>query len=246
MKEEIMMAFAEIETHKILSPNSRFQALKVIEAVYLQEKHWILQPENEIPVNIAQSQQTSWFLALVDRQPAGVIRLGYDPPLVYSPEMGITLKQGVNLSKMAAECKMVDIGRFMIIPQYRKNTRIALKLMRAAIQEVVGRGYTHFITDVFETDSTSPLRFHTKILGFEVIGSHLRGELNCSSTRIILTLDILKAYQRLKKRKDRVYYEVTEGLRERLDAKLAERLYYEVTDNVRQPNLLNKLQIPVK
>jgi hypothetical protein len=241
-----MMAFTEIQTLKVISPNSRAQALKVIEAVYYQEKNWIAQPENEIPVNIAQSHQTSWFLALIDRQPAGVIRLAYDPALNYSPEMGVTLKQGVNLAQMASKCKLVDIGRFMIVPKYRKNIRIALKLMRVAIQEVVERGYTHFITDVFETDPTSPLRFHTKILGFEVIGSHLRGELNCSSTRIILTLDILQAYQRLKERKDRVYYEVTEGLRDRLDAALVEKPYYEALDSVRNQHLGAKLRLPAK
>lgn len=74
-----------------------------------------------------------------------------------------------------------------------------------------------------QTDPHSPLHFHTKILGFEVIGSHLHGELNCSSTRIILTLDILKAYQRLKERKNRIYQEVTAGIRDLLDRKLAER-----------------------
>jgi hypothetical protein len=240
------MAFAEIQTLKITTPNSRVQALKVIEAVYHQEKNWIANPEDEIPVNIAQSRQISWFLALIDQKPTGVIRLGYDPTLNYTPEMGVILKQGIDLAQLATEYRLVDIGRFMIIPAYRKNVRIALKLMRAAIQEVVGRGYTHFITDVFETDPTSPLRFHTKILGFEIIGSHLRGELNCSSTRIILTLDILQAYQRLKERKNRVYYEVTEGLRDRLDAKLAEKLYHEVMNSVHKSNLGVNLQLPAK
>ena len=52
----------------------------------------------------------------------------------------------------------------------------------------------------------------------------MRGELNCSSTRIILTLDILKAYQRLKFRKDKIYQELTEGIRELLDEKLEKHL----------------------
>jgi hypothetical protein len=45
--------------------------------------------------------------------------------------------------------------------------------------------------------------------------------LNCSLTRIILTLDILKAYQRLREKKNRIYWSLTEGIRGRLDRKLA-------------------------
>ncbi len=78
---------------------------------------------------------------------------------------------------------------------------VAIRLMGVAVKEVVERNYTHFITDVFEGEPNSPLKFHTRILGFEIIGSHLHGELNCSLTRIILTLDILKAYQRLREKR---------------------------------------------
>jgi hypothetical protein len=111
----------------------------------------------------------------------------------------------------------------MILPQYRSKILVALRLMRIAIKEVVERDYTHFITDVFEGEPHSPFRFHTRILGFEVIGTHLHGELNCSCTRIILTLDILKAYQRLKLSKNRIYWSLTEGIRDILDKKLAAR-----------------------
>lgn len=163
-------------------------------------------------------------MATVNDKPAGVIRLTYDPSLEFPPELEVTLNKDIDLTRMAQECKMVEISRFMILPEFRKNIRVALRLMRAATKEVVERGYTHFLTDVFETDPHSPLHFHTKVLGFEVIGSHLRGELNCSSTRIILTLDILKSYQRLKERKDKIYQEVTEGIRELLDERLAKQL----------------------
>ncbi len=218
------MAFSEINTVKVADAATRAQALQVIEQVYLKEKNWIRLPENEIPENIGESAKYSWFLASVNGQPAGVIRLVYDPSLVFPAELEVTLDSHVDLERMAREYKLVDIGRFMIVPGYRKNIRVVLKLMRAAIKEVVERGYTHFLTDVFESDPNSPLHFHTKILGFERIGSHLRGELNCSSTRIILTLDILKSYQRLKERKDKIYLEVTEGIRDLLDEKLAKRV----------------------
>jgi hypothetical protein len=213
-----------IKILKVVDEQTRTQAIEVITKVYLLEKNWISRPEDEIPAGIGSSRKYSWFLAAVNDEPAGVIRLTYDPSLEFPAELGVTLNQGIDLAKMAQECRMVEIGRFMILPQYRKNIRVALRLMRASIKEVVERGYTHFLTDVFENDPHSPLHFHTKILGFERIGSHIKGELNCSSTRIILTLDILKAYQRLKIGKNKIYQEVTEGIRELLDERLAKRL----------------------
>ena len=109
----------------------------------------------------------------------------------------------------------------MILPEYRKKILVAIRLMGSSVREVVERNYTHFITDVFEGEPHSPLKFHTRILGFEVIGKHLYGELNCSLTRIILTLDILKAYKRMKTRRSRVYAQLTEGIQGVLEAKLA-------------------------
>lgn len=97
---------------------------------------------------------------------------------------------------------------------------VALRLIRASIKEVVKRDYTHFITDVFEGEPHSPFKFHTQILGFEIIGTHLHGELNCSCTRIILTLDILKAYKKLKERNNKIYRYLTEGIQPILDKKL--------------------------
>ncbi|HBE78699.1 MAG TPA: GNAT family N-acetyltransferase [Firmicutes bacterium] len=213
-----------IKVMKVVNEEIRVQAIEVITKVYQLEKNWISMPESEISNDIGSSQEYSWFLAFVNNEPAGVIRLTYDPSLDFPAELGVTLNQGIDLDKMARECRMVEIGRFMILPQYRKNIRVALRLMRASIKEVVERGYSHFLTDVFETDPHSPLHFHTKVLGFERIGSHIRGELHCSSTRIILTLDILKSYQRLKVGKNKIYQEVTEGIRELLDEKLAKRL----------------------
>lgn len=212
---------ARIKTSKILDSETRAQAFEVIEQVYLKEKKWISSVEAEIPVDIASSTKYSWFLAIVNDRPAGVLRLYYDPPLEFPPDLKVTLYKDFDLKKIAETSRFVEIGRFMILPSQRKNILIALRLMRIAIQEVVERDYSHFITDVFENEPNSPFHFHTKILGFEVIGTHLHGELSCNLTRIILTLDILKAYQRLKERRNRVYLSLTEGFRDLLDKKLA-------------------------
>lgn len=211
---------SKITTEKVLDEASRQDALRVIEEVYLREKEWIRDSDTEIPHDMATSDRYSWFLARLNGEPAGVIRLVYDPPLEFPPELEVTLNQNVDLEKMARDCRIVDIGRFMILPKYRKKIKVVVRLMRAAIREVVERGYTHFLTDVFEGEPNSPLNFHTKILGFEVIGKHIHGELNCSCTRIILTLDILKAYRRVRDKKNSIYTQLTRGIRGLLDDRL--------------------------
>ena len=212
---------SRIQTVKVDDDDTRTKALQVIEQVYRQEKNWINSVETEIPAKINPDGRYSWFLATVNDQPAGVLRLFYNPPLELPAEFNVTLRQDIDLQEMAKNGRFVEIGRFMILPEYRKKMLVAIRLMGIAVKEVVERNYTHFITDVFQGEPNSPLQFHTRILGFEIIGSHLHGELNCSLTRIILTLDILKAYQRLRQKKNRIYWSLTEGIRGRLDRKLA-------------------------
>lgn len=211
---------SRIETRKVLDEETRSLALQVIEQVYHQEKNWIHAAEEEIPGGIGREDRYSWFLATVNDSPAGVIRLVYDPPLDLPPEYQVTLKQEIDLEDLARRGRFVDIGRFMILPEYRRKFLVAIRLMGIAVREVIERNYTHFITDVFEGEPHSPLNFHTRILGFEIIGSHLHGELNCSLTRIILTLDILKSYQRLKRQRKRLYANLTEGFRGLLEEKM--------------------------
>lgn len=214
------MSRSEITTTRIELPQDRAAAMEVIAAVYLAEKRWIASAEAEIPAVVAAESRTSWFLARVGDEPAGVIRLTYDPPLVAPPELQFRFEREIDLDRLAAECRVVDIGRFMILPRYRRRVAVALRLMRAALEEVVARGYTHLVTDVFENDPHSPLQFHTRVLGFERIATHRYGELACDSLRVVLMLDIAKSYRRLARSRNRVFREVAGGLSERFDALL--------------------------
>jgi len=206
-----------ITVSKVLSPHDRIEALGVIEEVFVREKQWMNFADDQIPESIAGNQQYSWFIARVGGRPAGVMRLHYDPPLELPDSCQMTFAPGIDLETLRGAGSYVEIGRFMIKPQFRRQYLVALRLMRTASAEVVERHYTHFITDVFEGEEHSPLNFHTRVLGFEVIGSHLFGELNCSSTRIILTLDIIKLYNRIKDSRNRMYQELAEGLRGKFD-----------------------------
>jgi hypothetical protein len=209
-----------VSARKVVDCKDREQALSVIESVYRNEKQWLRSSATEIPGDVAERRDQSWFLVAADSEPAGVIRLVYDPPLDLPAEYGMTLEPNVDLARLRRDGRFVDIGRFMIVPRYRRNIRVALKLMRAAIHEVVERGYTHFVTVVFEDDPHSPLKFHTRVLGFERIGTHRHGELACTSARIILILDIARAWQRLERRGNKVFRELGEGLRDRIEGHL--------------------------
>ncbi len=210
-----------ITVERVLSNGARKDAVEIIEQVFRKEKQWISVSQEQLPRALEENGCYSWFLAKVDGRPAGVLRLMYDPPLELPREYDVRLLPGVNIEKMKQEGRYVEIGRFMIRSEFRKNPRIALRLMRTATREVLERDYTHFITDVFEGEPNSPLNFHTRVLGFEMIGKHLFGDLNCSSTRIILTLDILKVYRRIRNSRSRVYSELTEDVRGILERKLA-------------------------
>jgi hypothetical protein len=209
-----------IDAHKVVTAADRDMALSVIEAVYRREKRWIADAASEVPADTAPLTDSSWFLVTVGGRPAGVIRLLYDPPLELPAELGVTLEAGVDLDALRRRGRFVDIGRFMIVPRYRRNIRAVLRLMRAAIIEVVERGYTHFLTSVFADDPHSPLGFHTRVLGFERIGSHRTGELACASMRVLMILDIARSYQRLKLRRNKVFRELGDGVRDIMEGRL--------------------------
>ncbi|ASQ90626.1 GNAT family N-acetyltransferase [Prosthecochloris sp. GSB1] len=210
-----------ITVNKVLRAEDRRAALEIVEQVFLREKQWISTVGEQLPEVLEENGRFSWFLARMDGEPAGVLRLLYDPVLELPGEYDVRLLPGVDVERMKRDGRYVEIGRFMIGEAYRRNPAIALRLMRTATREVIERDYTHFITDVFEGEKHSPLNFHTRVLGFEVIGKHLFGDLNCSSTRIILTLDILKVYGRIRNSRSKVYRELTEGIRGILERKMS-------------------------
>lgn len=212
------MRSSEITTVRVLSGSTRADALEVVAQVYRQEKRWIEFVEREIPNEPETDSKTCWHLARVSGAAAGVIRLTFDPVLEMPEHLGFCFEPGFDPERLRQSARLVDVGRFMILPRYRSSAQVSLALMRSAIEEVVERGYTHLLTDVFEEDPHSPLKFHTRVLGFERIATHRFGELACASRRIVLVLDMFRAYQRLKTKRDRVFRALTLGLSERLES----------------------------
>jgi len=205
-----------VTAERVSSSDRRASALAVVAEVYGAEKGWISDTEAEIPESALTSDGSSWFLARVDGETAGVVRLAYDPALELPAELGLELEGSVDLARLQASGRFVEIGRLMIAPRFRSRTAVVLALMRAALAEVVERGYTHLLTVVFEDDPHSPYHFHTRVLGFERIGTHRRGELASASRRIILTLDIARAYLRMRPARAKLLRHLTSGFEDRI------------------------------
>ncbi len=216
-----MITAKSIRVVKVSNHRDILHARQVMEDVFLREKGWIRSNEAQIPEDIAGNPKVSWFLARVGAEPVGLLRLLYDPCLELPPECLPTFEAGIDPVALAASGRFVEVGRFMIRQAYRRDIAVALRLMRKACKEVVERDYTHFITDVYEGEPNSPYSFHTRILGFQVVGRHVHGELNCNCVRIILVLNILKAFKEFTLRRNAIYAAITRGFRGLMKRKLA-------------------------
>lgn len=199
----------------------RAQALEVIRATYRDEKGWVHDEAPQLPAEDLTRPEISWFVVRFGEQPVGMLRVLYDPPLELYGQYGFKLlDQGVDVAQFLRTHRIAEVGRFAVIPEYRKHILAVAALIRAAITETVSRGYTHYITDVFEDDPHSPYEFHTRVLGFAPVATHDVGELNCKSRRITLVLDIKQAYDRLKEAHTWIYRFITEFWDEPLHRRL--------------------------
>jgi len=188
-----------IRVRRVSEDWQRREALSVLRATYVDEKGWVAGAERVFPSEEVGDPEVSWFLALVGQEPAGVLRVLYELPLAeyahydFQPIGGADL----GLDTLLCDARVAEIGRFAVVPAYRRMPLVAAELIRAASIETLQRGYTHYITDVFEGERHSPYLFHTRVLGFRPIATHDTGELNCPNRRITMLLDLAEAYRRL-------------------------------------------------
>lgn len=209
---------ASLSIQRVDDDDARHAALTIVQEVYREEKGWLADADSELPESALASPSSSWFLARCGGEPAGVVRLTYDPSLELPSAAGVEIDAGVDLDRLARSGRFVEIGRLMISPRFRSRAAVVLALMRAGLAEVVERGYTHLLTVVFEDDPHSPYGFHTRVLGFERIGTHRHGELACASRRILLVLDIARAFERLRGPRAKLVQALAGGLENDLAA----------------------------
>lgn len=205
-----MTSTAHIHTDRITDEVGRRAALALLAATYEKEKGWIAEPHSQFPAADLARPDISWYMVFMAGEPVGVLRAVYDPPLLQYAKYDLAiLDPRLDIPSFLAQNRIAEVGRFAVLAPRRGNLLLAVALMRAAMEDILNRGYTHIITDVFEDDAHSPLGFHTRVIGFVPVATHTHGELNCQSRRITLLLDLKSGYHRLKARGNWVYRQLT-------------------------------------
>ena len=213
---------SKIRVSPIVSFVDRDAALNVLRATYQAEKGWVREAKSQLPESDLGSDQVSWFLSRQSDEPAGVLRVHYAPPVEQYRAYGLrVLRPGIDVARFLRTSRLAEIGRFAIVPRLRRNLMISMALMRAVTRETLARGFTHYITDVFESDPHSPYGFHTRAMGFDPVATHDHGELQCASRRITMILDLKAAYQRLRRRRGWIFRALTADWDEKLHQRLA-------------------------
>ena len=199
-----------VESVRVEDEAGRRAALEVLAATYRNEKGWVSDAEHQFPPKDLERHDTSWFVVHLKGRPVGVLRTLFDPPLLQYARYGLRLiDPRVDVETFLRQHRIAEVGRFAVVPEHRGNMMLVAALMRAATEEMVTRGCTHVITDVFEDDPHSPLGFHTRVMGFSPVATHDHGELDCKSRRITLLLDLAATYRRLKARGNWIYRYLT-------------------------------------
>ena len=212
-----MSSSKPVSAHRVGDEKCRLRALKVLREVYRGEKAWVTDPDSVFPLADLERPEISWFLAELGGRPVGTARVLYDLPLHLYKDYGLQLvDQGIDVEAFLRHHRIAEIGRFAVRPRFRRRIRIAAALMAAATTETVQRGFTHYITDVFEGDPNSPYQFHRGVLGFQVVATHETGELRFDGRRITMLLDIRDAYQRLARGKNWIFRYITASWTEQM------------------------------
>jgi hypothetical protein len=214
---------SDIAVVRVQTEAERAQAKAVLQATYQKEKNWITDDQKLFPSEELATASISWFVVSLSGTPVGVLRVLYDPPLDLYREYGFrSLVAGLDVDAFVRSHRIAEIGRFAVLPSHRSNVRIVVALMSAAARETLERGYTHYLTDIFEGEIHSPYRFHTKIMGFTPVATHDVGELNCPNRRITMVLDLVASYRQLRAKNNWIFRLLTGGWDDTLHQRLAE------------------------
>lgn len=210
-----MSQLDHIEALKATTESHREECLHVLREVYLDEKSWVEGDEHLFAPDDLGRDAVSWFLCRYEGVPAGVVRVLYELPLDLYREYGLKMLDdgvGLDVERFLAENRIAEIGRFAVADVYRRKILVAAALMRVAAAETFSRGFTHYVTDVFEGERHSPLAFHRRVLGFRPVATHDHGEIDVAYRRITMLLDLAEAYDRFKQKNTFIHRFIVDGL----------------------------------
>ncbi len=210
-----------LRAERITCEDLRECALEVITTTYRDEKRWIRDACSQFPLTDLDRDDLAWIIVFADGVPSGVVRVLYSPPIQQYRDYGLQfLEHGLDLDALLEKHRIAEIGRFAVIPEQRRNVTVVMALLREAIADTVRRGYTHYLTDVFENEEHSPYQFHTRVLGFVPVATHEKGELHCERRRITMLLDLQACYARLAANNGYFYRLITDGWDDGLHGRL--------------------------
>ena len=218
-----MINLSRVNVIPVISECERQEALQVLRATYEREKRWVADGEKVFSTDDLDRFDVAWFLGRQGREPVGVLRVLFNPPLEVYAQYGFQPVPGssFDVTEFVKRARVAEIGRFAVLPEHRKNHYIAAALMRAAVRDTLERSYTHYVTDIFEGEKHSPYLFHTRVMGFEPVATHDVGELNCPNRRVTMVLDLRAAYLRLRRSGGWLFRYLTADWSEALHRRLA-------------------------
>jgi hypothetical protein len=217
-----MRTSPRLVTRRAATPGDRDLVLAVLAATYRDEKAWVADIERQFPLEDLASGQISWFITTLRGEPVGVVRVLYDPPIQTYMEYGLKPIDGaLDVAAFIRNERIAEVGRFAVVATRRRHAAVSMSLISAASGEIIERGYTQLITDVFEGDPHSPYRFHTRIIGFKPVATHEIGELAFKGRRITMVLDVRAAYVRLKSRGNLFFRLISRGWSPKVHARFA-------------------------
>lgn len=206
-----------LTTRRVGTDAERLQVIEVLRQTYAREKGWIAESEGQFPSDDLGKDAVAWFVTTLNGEPVGVLRILFDPPIEQYAKYSLKLiDPDFKVEEMMAGSRIAEVGRFAVVARRRGRFLVATSLMRAAFSEIVARGYSHLVTDVFEDDPHSPYGFHTRVIGFKPIATHDLGELRCRSRRITMVLDMRAAYHRMREHSRWLFQALTSDWSERM------------------------------
>ena len=105
------MAKSIVSVRRVTTEQDRRLALRVLRLTYRREKQWVRDEAQVFPETDLQNPSVSWFLALVGRMPAGVIRVLYDLPLHEYREYALNVVvPGLDIESFLRDNKIAEMA----------------------------------------------------------------------------------------------------------------------------------------